>query len=374
MKTNLRLALVFLFAFTIYSSGQITITQSDYTSLTAIGNKFVSFSDTLMESVNIGSPGGNNNWDFSTYPAHYTNEINYISPAGTPFENMFNTANAVGFSESTFEDQGIIYNIRTWSYINNNDASIAGSVSITETNDNGNMDTSTTTTEHFPSFAQYDFPLEADKIWSKKDSSETTTTSSFGTFSSTTVKTYDHFVDAWGIMTLPSGKTVDALRIREKTITVSYFSGVPLPPSVSVKYFFLAKTGESFSVLATSEDPPSSGAINGTVAWSDDDITGIEKLETIPETFSLYQNYPNPFNPGTTIQYSIPPSQQQDFTLVRLKVYDTLGKEIAVLVNKNQTPGDYRVKFNADNLPSGIYFLSLQAGNFNKTIKMTLLK
>ena len=374
MKTNLKLALVFLFTFTIYLSGQITITQSDYTSLTTIGNKFVSFADTLTESVNIGSPGGNNNWDFSSYPAHFTNEINYVSPAGTPYESTFSTANTVGYSELTFEDQGIIYNNKSWSYINNNDASIIGDVSIIETNNNGNKDTSTAITEHFPAFSQYDFPLEADKIWSKKDSSETVTTSSFSSFSSTTVTTYDHYVDAWGIMTLPSGKTIDALRIREKTITVSYFSGVPLPPSVSVKFFFLAKTGESFSVLAVSEDPPSSGAINGTIAWSDDDITGIEKLETIPETFSLYQNYPNPFNPGTTIQYSIPPSQQQNFILVRLKVYDILGKEVAVLVNKNQTSGDYRVKFNADNLPSGIYFLSLQAGNFNKTIKMTLLK
>jgi len=85
--------------------------------------------------------------------------------------------------------------------------------------------------------------------------------------------------------------------------------------------------------------------------------------------FSLSQNYPNPFNPTTSLQYAIG-SQQ----FVTLKVYDLLGREIATLVNEEKPAGDYEVEFNAANLPSGIYFYQLKAGQFSETKKMILLK
>jgi len=89
--------------------------------------------------------------------------------------------------------------------------------------------------------------------------------------------------------------------------------------------------------------------------------------------FSLYyaleQNYPNPFNPTTTIKYQIP--EQSFFTL---KVYDVLGNEIACLVNEKKSVGSYEVKFDATELPSGIYFYRMQAGNYADTKKMVLLK
>ncbi len=92
-----------------------------------------------------------------------------------------------------------------------------------------------------------------------------------------------------------------------------------------------------------------------------------------PVQFVLHQNYPNPFNPTTTIEYSIPnvgtPVQN-----VQLKIYDVLGREIATLVNEKQSPGDYSVKFDASKLNSGVYFYTLQAGDFIATKKMILIK
>lgn len=85
--------------------------------------------------------------------------------------------------------------------------------------------------------------------------------------------------------------------------------------------------------------------------------------------FSLEQNYPNPFNPTTKISYHIPKNEY-----VSLKVYDILGKEVAILVNKNQNSGNYNVNFDASSLPSGIYFYKLQAGNYIDTKKMLLMK
>jgi len=85
--------------------------------------------------------------------------------------------------------------------------------------------------------------------------------------------------------------------------------------------------------------------------------------------FQLYQNYPNPFNPKTKISYAIP-----DNVLVELKVYNTLGQEVATLVKEEKLAGNYEIEFNADDLPSGIYFYNIKALDFVKTKKMILLK
>ena len=91
--------------------------------------------------------------------------------------------------------------------------------------------------------------------------------------------------------------------------------------------------------------------------------------------FSLQQNYPNPFNPSTTIKYSIPNvASSFSSSYVILEVYDLLGREVTTLVNEEQLPGNYEVRFNGRNLSSGIYFAKLTTGSFSKTISMQLLK
>lgn len=89
----------------------------------------------------------------------------------------------------------------------------------------------------------------------------------------------------------------------------------------------------------------------------------------IPAEYSISQNYPNPFNPSTKIDFSLPADSK-----VTLKVYDISGKEIAVLVNSDMTAGIHTVDFNASGLSSGVYFYSINAGNFIKTVKMILAK
>lgn len=97
-------------------------------------------------------------------------------------------------------------------------------------------------------------------------------------------------------------------------------------------------------------------------------VGGIQTIE-IPNYFSLAQNYPNPFNPSTSIKYSVPSAE-----MVTLKVYDVLGKEIAVLVNELKQPGFHSVDFNASSLASGIYFYRIDAGEFSSVKRMVLIK
>ena len=96
-----------------------------------------------------------------------------------------------------------------------------------------------------------------------------------------------------------------------------------------------------------------------------------EELSQIPSAFILSQNYPNPFNPTTTIRYNL---QSAEFVI--LKVYDVLGREIAMLVNEQQTAGSYSVRFDSRKvgIASGLYFYKISAGNFNKTRKMIIMK
>ena len=97
--------------------------------------------------------------------------------------------------------------------------------------------------------------------------------------------------------------------------------------------------------------------------------TGIESNDIFPKEFRLFQNYPNPFNGNSIIKYSIPKSSQ-----VQIKVFDVLGNEIETLVNEEKPVGTYELNWNASNLPSGVYFYRLQAGEFLQTRKMILLK
>ena len=104
--------------------------------------------------------------------------------------------------------------------------------------------------------------------------------------------------------------------------------------------------------------------------WMNDPATGVDNEDfDIPQAFSLLQNYPNPFNPSTYISYNIPNS-----SLVTLKIYDILGKEIATLVNESKQAGSYNVQFDASNISSGVYFYSIQAGDFFESRKMILMK
>jgi len=91
----------------------------------------------------------------------------------------------------------------------------------------------------------------------------------------------------------------------------------------------------------------------------------------IPIEYRLDQNYPNPFNPSTKIRYTVKTS-----SFVTLKVYNMLGKEVAVLLNEDKQPGEYEIDFSAGkfNLASGVYFYRLAASSFTSIKKMVLLK
>lgn len=98
-------------------------------------------------------------------------------------------------------------------------------------------------------------------------------------------------------------------------------------------------------------------------------MTGITSNKPVQSKFELFQNFPNPFNPVTKITFNLPKTSH-----VMLNVYNTIGQQIAHLVNKNVEAGIHSVTFDGSNLPSGIYLYKLQVNSFIQTKKMLLLK
>lgn len=119
--------------------------------------------------------------------------------------------------------------------------------------------------------------------------------------------------------------------------------------------------GTRYNYSSLKNDSYKTGSSNFVENADDNTIT--------PGSFDLLQNYPNPFNPSTIIKYSIP-----DEDHITIKVYNSLGNEVATLINKTQEAGTHTVIFNGEDLSSGVYFAQLKAENFTKVIKMILVK
>ncbi|MBL7075030.1 T9SS type A sorting domain-containing protein, partial [candidate division KSB1 bacterium] len=91
--------------------------------------------------------------------------------------------------------------------------------------------------------------------------------------------------------------------------------------------------------------------------------------EFSPKSFTLFQNVPNPFNATTIIRYRLPEKAK-----VTLWIYNLRGQRVSSLVNNVQNPGDYRIQWDARDLPSGVYFARLQANQFISIRKILLIK
>jgi hypothetical protein len=117
-------------------------------------------------------------------------------------------------------------------------------------------------------------------------------------------------------------------------------------------------TGATESTVASNSALQSSG--NG---------LDIETLRYMPTEYALFDAFPNPFNPSTNIQYDVPEPAD-----VKLRVFDMLGREVALLVSGQRSAGRYTVQFDASGLPSGIYIYRIEAGKFVQTKKLVLTK
>ncbi len=135
-------------------------------------------------------------------------------------------------------------------------------------------------------------------------------------------------------------------------------------PWIDVNSFFEHdKTQKFFSINGISDIHEEYSLANGTSP------TGIDANKMMPYKFDLSQSYPNPFNPSCTIPFEL-----AEESLVQINIYDVLGRRISVLVNKRLSAGKHQVFWNARNFSTGVYYIRMDAGTFNKAQKIILLK
>ncbi len=368
------LAWLLVFAFGT-AEAQITIMDTDVQTVLAPGNILTEREDRNTTSVNIGAPGLTS-WDFSSLRADTATTYTSVLASSSPHFSEFPTATHAFKVLMSVEYSGILISGFVYQYFR-----------LGANFENlGNMGDTTVGTPPFaipvvlktnntPAEIVYGLPATIGTTWSTSYTS-TLVISAFGTPYLTTVTTHNarYEVDAYGLMTLPGGYgTYDALRLRK----VDLIKRDTLPAYWAQSYTFLAKNGASVEVTAC-DTTVLSGVIPlcGGLNWTAPFFTDVQAADAMPTEIRLRQNYPNPFNPVTTIGYDLPAKAQ-----VTLKVYDLLGREVAVLVDGVQEPGYKSATFDAGGLASGVYFyrlqtstLSGQAGDFVATKRLLLLR
>ncbi len=172
-----------------------------------------------------------------------------------------------------------------------------------------------------------------------------------------------------------ANKDIYAQRINASGLPQWILNGVAISSAVGSQYFLDITIGADGGAIIAWEDTRNGETnsdiyaqrvnSNGTLGGP----TSVGGSYNMPVHFTLHQNYPNPFNPSTVIDYELPNAHN-----ATLRVFDLLGREVAILVNERLPAGVYSAEWNATGFASGVYYYQMRAGDFVKTKKLILLR
>jgi hypothetical protein len=381
MKNLFRVAVVcaLVVPFTSVKS-QITLDTNDVKANFAIGKTITQYTDTAVTSVNVGTPSPTvaNSWNFTSLQTRAPLILTSISTAGAPgvgnFPGVTHCLRApnVPFSFNIPNLGNITGTANLHQYFRVAGDLLAPGIFGPGTGlFNGSPIAGNFTTINTPTETFYKLPMTVGTNWTSGQTGflvvdVTAPLPIPGAFRDTTRHNMRYVVDAFGTMTLPGGAQHQALRVRR----IDLIRQNSTPERATLSFIFLAKNGAQVNFTAC-DTAARSGTIGlcGTTQWNGPFPTDVRLTENIPSSFDLKQNYPNPFNPSTTINYQVASEGP-----VSLKVYDLLGREVATLVNDLKSAGEYAAEWNAEGMPSGVYFYKMEAGNFSATRRLLLLK
>jgi hypothetical protein len=356
MKFAVSVLLVVVFMTISSLSGQIVI---DWTEIPQdIGTEWISNSKDTV-TVDLGSTGGGQTWDFTTQPmGEDSNQTSIVSLASTPFADSFPTANIV--YETPADTDTIIY----YAELASNFVLGLGFAIISDSShvicfdpvDSVSLPISYGDNHH------YNFAFEVELTPGVVVKSET-----YG---------YSE-IDAYGTVTIPYG-TLPCLRecMYDTFAMTTFVSGIPMfgDTVYHIDYRFLTEDYGSVTTIRSNEGETNP---NYTDAYSIhrliDFSTGIKEESDVFQGHSLL-HFPNPFTDYVTIQYSLSEKGNVD-----LRVYDVNGRLVNTIVDRPQQKGNYTVRWFGRNnignsLPRGIYFYHLKVGDLHSVGKMLLVR
>ncbi len=352
----------------VLSFAQITITSTDILDL--IGKSQISIEDERFSiPVNVGSPGANQIWDFRSMDVQDTvfAQMDFLSPGQTAYADSFPQANWVERITDPTAAPDSSYEVFLFAEATNSFFRGVGSVSIIS----GQLDT---TIFSHANETGTPLPLNFNDSWVEL-TNDTTYLAPDSSFYIVSIDTTTSQVDAWGTVMLDIGD-FECLRIRDdvKEISKTIFNGMVISNSeeVFISYDWVSKNNFVVAHIQSQfgntdpmfTDATGYGHLISTGAVGIDDPDG-----AVANGFALSQNYPNPFNPSTTISFELPKAAE-----IHLEVFDVIGKRVETLISDRLNAGVHQVEFNAESLPSGLYFYRLKGKGVSLVKRMVLLK
>jgi len=357
MKNCILFSACVLFAQVLFSTtafSQITITSSDYQKNLNIAIKTVQYSSSDTSGLRsvLAASGANKTWNvagriFTVSDTSISTLLNKSS-SGAPQQNNSAFSSATMVVQRRISSKPLFTN---WSYesLTANELRYHGYVQ-----DSAGIVMSNQT--NAPSWCSQRYPTTYSSAWSWAS----TVTATSGNVGITTSMTGNDIIDAYGTIITPEGSFA-CLRVKSK---VNILFGFFTITSYSYEFIDQNRTYARIGADATGDIP------GGVTYYRQTSPTGIsETPNSLPHDCRLSQNYPNPFNPSTIITYQLPMN-----SLVSLKVYDILGREVATLVHGFEEAGYKSVEFNASGVASGVYFYRLQAGGVDDVKKLIVQK
>jgi hypothetical protein len=318
-------------------------------------------------TINTGSAGANQTWDFRTLVLQaekITNE--FLMPQDTPFAGQFPQSNFVQKSSLPTEPDFV-------SYLYFQAASdglnfVGGAVQTPDT----------TFATPFGAQQVTPLPLQLGTSWNFAQSD---TFGDLQTFATITVTTTSSTVDAWGRVRLPIGD-FDCLRIRGngQTISQTFISGILFlaDTTSSIEYSWISKNDFQVAQVSSQDGETNPNFTNAAyfsrlISFTTGVASRADETEA-PVSFELAQNYPNPFNPETQIAFEL-----RRAGLAELSVYNLTGEKVRTLVAAQLPAGTHTFKWDGKddagrNLSSGIYLYRLRNGALEKSRTMLLVK
>ncbi len=343
--------------------GQITITSSDIQK--PVGYQFsVESSDFGSYPVDLGSTGGPQNWDFTSYSTPSVVDQEIVESENTPFGSNFPTSNFCIMMTEGLTGESYQYN-----RIESNSWTFQG-IGL-ETPD-------TSFYQVWNPMAQIPLPVTMGSSWVWEMGWE------YEFLGITTIlEEREHAtVDAYGTMTIPAG-SFEVLRIMayDTTIVTTDFGPFQFADTTAVIDYAWFSTDPVFIASATSMEGETNpdfttaayiSRAGGSTGVGDGDGGEVK----VPLAFRLGQNVPNPFNPQTNITFAVSGESEMD---IDLSVFTIRGSKVKTLVSDRKSPGEYVVSWdgrddNGKALPSGIYLYRLTTGEHSQTRKMMLAK
>ena len=363
--TNHFFAFTLFVAFQSVVSAQITVTTSDLANFFEPGTSwFVYQNEDSIETMDVGSASSSaaQTWTMPavTFIIGDSSRLDNVSPSATPY--------AAKFPEASYAQRQIgvqpPYALEYYQYIGiSSDSLYNYGLAEHYTGSNGGQTIDTTI------FVMSSELIARLPIHLGDTASVTVDTANLGGSYIDVTTTVDIF-DAYGTLNLPNG-SFQALRENKTELHQYYYHGILSSQYSEPSFSWLTAEGHQLSVEADT------GATSGALKIKSLKVTyvkatpatSVRKMSSFASKFNLNQNYPNPFNPSTEIRYQI--SQVGNVTL---KVFDLLGREVATIVNEQESPGLHAVRFNGEGLASGMYIYQLRAGAYVETKRMVLMK